>query len=248
LDSYTGKRGTDPTPRRSGSQPDIGRDDRERQIEERIKEILLEDGHPEECAICGAKDALHVDHDTTGSVRGLLCGRCTKVLELSKGSRELLRQAADYLGRAPTRYIYGETIHLYPNKPREPVRDQKPVRAQKVLEAGTYEAILDNVELKNTMNGKRLKWSFRIPSGDYDVEVVGWSAIRSEQKGTPRTFSPHNRDKSYQWVAAIMDKTPPRDRWSRKDVIGGKCRVVLGTHEDAKGKKSNRVIKVLKHR
>jgi hypothetical protein len=98
------------------------------------------------------------------------------------------------------------------------------------------------------MNGKRLKWSFRIPSGDYDVEVVGWSAIRSEQKGTPRTFSPHNRDKSYQWVAAIMDKTPPRDRWSRKDVIGGKCRVVLGTHEDAKGKKSNRVIKVLKHR
>lgn len=44
-----------------------------------------------------------------------------------------------------------------------------------------------------------------------------------------------------------MDKPPPRNRWSRKDIIGGRCRVVLGTYEDAQGIEKNRVIKVLKH-
>lgn len=186
-----GNEGQGPPPRRTGSQPDIGRAHSLRRIEARIKEKLLEDGHPEACAICGAKGALRVNHDTTGFVRGLLCGRCDKALELFKGSQELLRRAAEYQERAPTRYVYGETIHLYSNKP------QKRVRAQKLLEAGTYEAVLDNVELKNTKNGKRHMWSFRILSED-DVVVVGWSALGSEGGGTVGAFSPRSSDKGYQ--------------------------------------------------
>src|SRR5215207_6943872 len=112
-----------------------------------------------------------------------------------------------------------------PQPPRQP---QEGVRVQKVLQAGTYEAVLDNVELKNTKDGRRIMWSFRIPS-ENDVVVVGWTVIRSQHKGTPKWFSSHNRVKSYQWVAAIMDKPPTGTTWRPKDVIGGKCRVVLGT-------------------
>jgi hypothetical protein len=98
--------------RRTTSQPGIGRAYRQRWIAQQIKAKLLEEGHPEECAICGAKDDLRVNHDTTGLVRGLLCGRCDKGLELFEGNPELLRLDTTYLGRPPMRYVYVETIHL----------------------------------------------------------------------------------------------------------------------------------------
>ncbi len=99
-------------PQRSGSRPEIGRYHRERWIAQRIKDQLLKDGHPEKCAICGAKGHLRVNHDTTGLVRGLLCVRCDRGLGLFEGNADLLKRAAQYQGRAPTRYVYGETIHL----------------------------------------------------------------------------------------------------------------------------------------
>jgi hypothetical protein len=99
-------------PQRSGSRPDIGRYHRERWIAERIKAQLLKDGHPEKCAICGAKGPLRVNHDTTGMVRGLLCVRCDRALGLFEGNPDLLRRAAEYQVRAPTRYVYGETVNL----------------------------------------------------------------------------------------------------------------------------------------
>lgn len=54
------------------------------------------------CAICGAAKRgdrnLVVDHDhDTGSVRGLLCGRCNMGIGLLDNSVEHLRAAADYL-------------------------------------------------------------------------------------------------------------------------------------------------------
>ncbi len=99
-------------PKNPRSRPEIGRTHRKRWINQEIKKKLLEEGNPEECAICGAKDALHVNHDTTGFVRGLLCGRCDKSLELFEGNPALFRQAAAYLDRPLTRYVVGESIHL----------------------------------------------------------------------------------------------------------------------------------------
>ena len=108
------------------------------------------------------------------------------------------------------------------------------VRVEKVLEEGVYDAVLDNVEDKETKNGERLMWSFRIRSED-DVVVVGWSSL-----------SPSTRAKAYQWAAAIMGEIDPKTGWGPEDVIGGRCRVVLDTYEDSQGIEKNGVDKVLK--
>jgi hypothetical protein len=108
------------------------------------------------------------------------------------------------------------------------------VRVEKVLEEGIYDAVLDNVEDKETKNGARLMWSFRIPSED-DAIVVGWSSL-----------SPSTRAKPYEWAAAIMGEIDPKTGWGPEDVIGSKCRVVLDTYEDSQGIEKNGVDKVLK--
>ena len=108
------------------------------------------------------------------------------------------------------------------------------VRVEKVLEEGIYDAILDNVEDRDTKNGERLMWTFRIPSED-DVQVVGWSSL-----------SPSTRAKAYQWASTIMGEIDPKAGWGPEDVIGGKCRVVLDTYVDSQGIEKNGVDKVLK--
>ena len=108
------------------------------------------------------------------------------------------------------------------------------VRVEKVLEEGIYDAVLDNVEDKETKNGERLMWSFRIPSED-DAIVVGWSSL-----------SPSTRAKPYEWATAIMGEIDPKTGWGPEDVIGSKCRVVLDTYEDSQGIERNGVDKVLK--
>lgn len=64
------------------------------------------------CAICNEKRAyfLHVDHDHSvadkrASVRGLLCKRCNKLLAQVGDSRNLLKAAAYYLMRWPSKGV-----------------------------------------------------------------------------------------------------------------------------------------------
>jgi hypothetical protein len=108
------------------------------------------------------------------------------------------------------------------------------VRVEKVLEEGMYDAVLDNVEDRDTKKGERLMWTFRIPSED-DVQVVGWSSL-----------SPSTSAKAYQWASTIMGEIDPKIGWGPEDVIGGKCRVVLDTYVDSQGIEKNGVDKVLK--
>ena len=50
------------------------------------------------CAICGAADPQHLDHDhRTGWVRGILCFNCNGGLEQFRDSSELLAEAIKYL-------------------------------------------------------------------------------------------------------------------------------------------------------
>ena len=108
------------------------------------------------------------------------------------------------------------------------------VRVERVLEEGVYDAVLDNVEDKDTKNGERLMWTFRIPSED-DATVTGWSSL-----------SPSTKAKSYNWALAIMGEIDPKVGWGPEDVVGGRCRVVLDTYEDAQVFEKNGVAKVLK--
>lgn len=61
------------------------------------------------CAICGVElgpraKTTHVDHcHTTGTVRGILCSTCNRVLGLAKDDPARLRASADYLERAGVR-------------------------------------------------------------------------------------------------------------------------------------------------
>lgn len=50
------------------------------------------------CAVCGAKEGLHLDHDhKTGKVRGVLCARHNHALGLCQDNASELRALVDYL-------------------------------------------------------------------------------------------------------------------------------------------------------
>jgi hypothetical protein len=108
------------------------------------------------------------------------------------------------------------------------------VKVERTLEEGIYDAILKDVTQKETLHGESLMWTFIIPS-EADAEVVGFSST-----------SPSNKAKPYQWASTIMGEIDPKLGWGPEDVIGGRCRLVLGLIEDSSGVEKNKVEKVLK--
>ncbi len=110
------------------------------------------------------------------------------------------------------------------------------VKVDRVLEDGTYDAILDNVVDKETKFGERLMWTFRIP-GEGDTTVVGFTSM-----------SPSTKTYAFQWATAIMGEIDPKIGWGPEDVTGGKCRVSLGTYKDAQGVEKNKVEKVPRYK
>ena len=107
---------------------------------------------------------------------------------------------------------------------------QMNVRIDEVLEEGSYRAVLENVEEKDTKFGERLMWTFLT---DKRVEVVGFTSM-----------SPSSRANAYRWAVAIAGQIDPKNGWGPEDVIGGECIVVLETAEDAQGFEKNKVVKV----
>jgi len=105
------------------------------------------------------------------------------------------------------------------------------VRVDQVFEEGSYRAILDNVEPKDTKFGERLMWTFRLP--EEDAEVVGFTSM-----------SPSTKANAYGWAVAIMGDIDPKKGWGPEDVIGGECIVALEITEDAQGVRKNKVVRV----
>lgn len=109
------------------------------------------------------------------------------------------------------------------------------VRVEKVLEEGVYDAVLQQIEQKESKkDGSRfLLWTFAIQ--DEAVEIVGFSSM-----------SPSTRGKAYQWASTLMGGIDPKVGWGPRDVIGKPCRVTLITKEDDQGFEENRVDRVMK--
>ena len=105
------------------------------------------------------------------------------------------------------------------------------VKVEKMLEDGTYDANLVNVEQKETKFGVRLMWTFEV--AEENTEVVGFTSM-----------SPSTKAKSYQWAVAIAGEIDPKLGWGPEDLIGGECVVVLEAAEDAQGTEKNKVVKV----
>jgi hypothetical protein len=105
------------------------------------------------------------------------------------------------------------------------------VKVEKILEDGTYDAKLVNVEQKETKFGDRLMWTFEV-AGE-NTEVVGFTSM-----------SPSTKAKAYQWAVAIAGGIDPKVGWGPEDLIGGECVVVLEAAEDAQGTEKNKVTKV----
>jgi hypothetical protein len=105
------------------------------------------------------------------------------------------------------------------------------VKVEKVLEDGAYDAILANVEQKETKFGDRLMWTFEV-AGE-STEVVGFTSM-----------SPSTKAKAYQWATAIMGEIDPKLGWGPEDLIGGACVVVVEAAEDTQGTEKNKVVKV----
>jgi hypothetical protein len=105
------------------------------------------------------------------------------------------------------------------------------VKVEKVLEDGSYDAKLVNVEQKATKFGDRLMWTFEV--GGESTEVVGFTSM-----------SPSTKAKAYMWATALMGEVDPTLGWGPEDVIGGECVVVLEVAEDAQGTEKNKVVKV----
>ena len=105
------------------------------------------------------------------------------------------------------------------------------VRIDEVLEEGSYRAVLENLEEKETKFGERLMWTFRLL--DQNAEVVGFTSMSPSTKANP-----------YRWSKAIMGQIDPKLGWGSEDVIGGECIMVLEVSEDARGERKNKVVQV----
>ena len=105
------------------------------------------------------------------------------------------------------------------------------MKVEKILEDGSYDAKLMNVEQKETKFGDRLMWTFEVDGEG--AEVVDFTSM-----------SPSTKAKAYQWAAAIAGEIDPKSGWGPEDLIGGECVVVLEAAEDAQGTEKNKVVKV----
>jgi hypothetical protein len=88
-----------------------------------VQELLAEQGGV--CAICGAADPEHVDHDhETGYIRGILCFNCNGGLGQFRDDIGHLANAIDYLRGTTCRVLIHPGVYrvLSPGRGRHPSR------------------------------------------------------------------------------------------------------------------------------
>ncbi len=102
------------------------------------------------------------------------------------------------------------------------------VQEDKVLPPGPYQAVLDDIEKKQTTHGERLMWTFGVPSEN--TQVVGFSSLNEKTSA-----------KAYQWASALAGEIDPKEGWGPKTVKGKRCTIHVDTARDAQGRVKNKV-------
>ncbi len=102
------------------------------------------------------------------------------------------------------------------------------VQEDKVLPPGPYEAVLDDIEIKQTAHGERLMWTFGVPSEN--AQVVGFSSLNEKTSA-----------KAYRWASAIAGEIDPKEGWGPQTVEGKRCTIYVDTARDAQGRVKNKV-------
>jgi hypothetical protein len=102
------------------------------------------------------------------------------------------------------------------------------VQEDKVLPPGPYQAVLDDIEIKETTHGERLMWTFGVASEN--AQVVGFSSLNEKTSA-----------KAYQWASAIAGGIDPKEGWGPNTVKGKRCTIYVDTARDAQGRVKNKV-------
>jgi hypothetical protein len=102
------------------------------------------------------------------------------------------------------------------------------VQEDKVLPPGPYQAVLEDIEIKETAHGERLMWTFDVPSEN--AQVVGFSSLNEKTSA-----------KAYQWASAIAGKIDPKAGWGPETVQGKRCTIYVDTARDTQGREKNKV-------
>ena len=102
------------------------------------------------------------------------------------------------------------------------------VQEDKVLPPGPYQAVLEDIEVKETAHGERLMWTFDVPSEN--AQIVGFSSLNEKTSA-----------KAYQWASAIAGEIDPKVGWGPETVKGKRCTIYVDTARDAQGREKNKV-------
>jgi hypothetical protein len=104
------------------------------------------------------------------------------------------------------------------------------IKNGELLKPGSYSAVLQSIEQKETQYGERLLWLFYVP--EEGAEVAGFTSLSSSRQAH-----------AFLWATALNSEIADKHAWGTEDVEGRKCTLVVGIYEGAKGEK-NKVLEV----
>ena len=102
------------------------------------------------------------------------------------------------------------------------------------LKLGSFSAVLQSIEQKETPYGERLLWLFYVP--EESAEVAGFTSLSSSRQAD-----------AFLWATALNSEIADKHAWGTEDVEGRKCTLVVLIYPGKKVEKS-KVLEVKPHR
>jgi hypothetical protein len=104
------------------------------------------------------------------------------------------------------------------------------IKNEELLKPGSYSAVLQSIEQKETQYGERLLWLFYVPEESAEVA---------------RCTSPSSSRQAHAFLlaTALNSEIADKHAWGTEDVEGRKCTLVVVIYEGTKGEK-NKVLEV----